>query len=95
MHAVPGDWMVIKGTVVDEPDQVGLIREVHSEDGGPPYLVRWMNDDHETLVFPGPDAYVVPEASKTSSDEHERRRYAELQEVVAARQAHAHTHPSG
>lgn len=28
-------------------------------DGGPPYIVRF-DDGHTGLVFPGPDAVVVP-----------------------------------
>jgi hypothetical protein len=27
-------------------------------DGSPPYLVRWSDDGHEALVFPGPDAVI-------------------------------------
>ena len=29
-------------------------------DGTPPYRVRWVEDDHETLVFPGPEAHIEP-----------------------------------
>ncbi len=29
------------------------------EDGAPPYRVRW-SDGHEGLVYPGPDAHIVP-----------------------------------
>ena len=28
------------------------------EDGGPPYLVRWEEDGHEGLLFPGSDAVI-------------------------------------
>ncbi len=34
------------------------ILEVHGDDGAPPYVVRWSDDGHEGLVFPGPDAFV-------------------------------------
>lgn len=33
MHAEPGDWLVVKGTVVDSPDEVGQIVEVRHADG--------------------------------------------------------------
>jgi hypothetical protein len=58
MHAQVGDRLVIKGHVVGEPDRDGEIIEVQGEDGGPPYLVRWGDDGHEGLLFPGSDARV-------------------------------------
>ena len=60
MHAHPGDWLVVKSYSTDRPDKRGLIMEVHSSDGSPPYVVRWLADDHVATVFPGPDAHVVP-----------------------------------
>jgi hypothetical protein len=43
MKAEVGDWLVIKGATIDQPDQRGLITEVHSPDGSPPYVVRWLD----------------------------------------------------
>ncbi|RZL75074.1 MAG: DUF1918 domain-containing protein [Rhodococcus sp. (in: high G+C Gram-positive bacteria)] len=83
MHAEPGDWLVVKGTVVDSPDDVGHIVEVRHADGGPPYLVRWLRDGHEALVFPGPDAHVVTAAEKDQEDSQERRRISALQDAIA------------
>ena len=31
---------------------------MRGEDGGPPYLVRWDDTDHPTLLFPGSDCIV-------------------------------------
>lgn len=59
MKAHVGDWLVIKGTTVARPDQRGLITEVRSADGSPPYVVRWQATSHVATVFPGPDALVV------------------------------------
>jgi hypothetical protein len=42
MKANVGDWLVIKGTTTERSDQRGLITEVHSADGSPPYVVRWL-----------------------------------------------------
>jgi hypothetical protein len=53
-----GDRLVIKGHRVGEPDRDAEILEVHGTDGGPPWLVRWSDDGHEGLFFPGPDATV-------------------------------------
>jgi len=58
MEASVGDRMVVKAHHVGEPDRDAEILEVHGEDGGPPYLVRWDDDGHEGLFFPGSDATV-------------------------------------
>lgn len=58
MRAKSGDHLVIMGHVVNEHGRDGEIIEVLGEDGQPPYRVRWSDDGHETLVFPGADAKV-------------------------------------
>ena len=63
MHANVGDRLVVYSTHLDEHVRDGEILEVHGEAGAPPYLVRWSDDGHESLVFPGPDTRVLPAAS--------------------------------
>jgi uncharacterized protein DUF1918 len=58
MKAKVGDRLVIDGTNLGEPRRVGVVTEVSHRDGSPPYLVRWLADNHESLVFPGPTARV-------------------------------------
>jgi hypothetical protein len=58
MKAKVGDRLVIDGTNLGEPRRVGVVTEVNHADGSPPYMVRWLTDDHESLVFPGPTARV-------------------------------------
>jgi len=58
MNANVGDRIVIKGHHIGDHDRDGVVLEVHGADGGPPFLVRWEGDGHETLFFPGPDAVV-------------------------------------
>jgi Domain of unknown function (DUF1918) len=58
MRAAVGDRIVIKGHRVGEPDRDAEVIEVQSTDGGPPYRVRWSDDGHEGLFFPGSDAVV-------------------------------------
>lgn len=53
MKAKVGDWLVMKGFTIDKPEQRGLITEVHSEDGSPPYVVQWLDNGHVATVFPG------------------------------------------
>ncbi len=58
MNAAPGDRLVVKGHHVGEPDRDCKILEVRGREGGPPYFVRWDDDGHEGLFFPGSDASV-------------------------------------
>lgn len=58
MQAAVGDEIIIAGHVIGEPKRVGLIVEVRSDDGGPPYRVRWDESGRTTLLFPGPDASI-------------------------------------
>ncbi|ULE33420.1 DUF1918 domain-containing protein [Mycobacterium sp. IDR2000157661] len=85
MKAQVGDWLVIKGLTVDRPGQRGLITEVHSKDGSPPYVVHWLDNDHIATVFPGPDAIVVTAAEQRAADERAERRMANLRSDIEAR----------
>jgi hypothetical protein len=58
MQVAAGDRLVIKGHHIGEPDRDAEILEVHGDDGGPPYVVRWSDDGHEGLFFPGSDAVI-------------------------------------
>ena len=82
MKARVGDWLVIKGAAVDRPDQRGLITEVHSSDGAPPYVVRWLDNDHLGTVFPGPDAVVVTAEEQKAADKRARRRFGAVQSAI-------------
>ncbi|WP_148574873.1 DUF1918 domain-containing protein [Nocardioides caldifontis] len=58
MHASVGDRLVVRSAHVDGHVRDGEITEVRGDDGAPPYVVRWSDDGHEGLVYPGPDAFV-------------------------------------
>jgi hypothetical protein len=58
MRASVGDRIIIEGHRIGEPVRDGEILAVRGDDGGPPYVVRWSDNGHETLFFPGPDAHV-------------------------------------
>ncbi len=67
MKASVGDRLVVRGHHIGDPDRGALILAVEGDGGGPPYLVRWDDDDHESLFFPGSDTvvehYPVPRQS--------------------------------
>jgi len=86
MRAQVGDWLVIKGRTVERADHRGLITEVHSADGSPPYVVRWLDTGHVATVVPGPDAVVVTAAEQETADERERSRVSSVQAEI--------THPA-
>jgi hypothetical protein len=50
VKAKVGDWLEIEGTTTEQHDQRGLITEVPSEDGSPPYVVRWIRVDPSDAV---------------------------------------------
>ena len=83
MKAKIGDWLVIKGTTIDRPGQRGLITEVHSPDGAPPYVVRWLATDHEAIVYPSSDAVVVTAAELADADERARHRFGAVQSAIS------------
>lgn len=82
MKAHVGDWLVVKGAAVDRPDLRGLITEVHSSDGAPPYVVRWLDSGRLATVFPGPDAIVVTAEEQARADENARRRFGAVQSAI-------------
>lgn len=82
MKAEVGDWLVFKGAAVDRPDQRGLITEVHSSDGSPPYVVRWLESDHVATVFPGSDAIVVTADEQKAADQRARQRFGAVQSAI-------------
>ena len=78
VKAKVGDWLVMKGLTVDRPDRRGIISDVRNDDGSPPYVVHWLDDDHVATVFPGPDAIVVTAAEQKAADERANRRMDSL-----------------
>lgn len=82
MKAKVGDWLVLKGTTIGKRDQQGLITEVHSADGSPPYVVRWLETDHVATVFPGSDAVVVTAAQQATAEERALHRFGAVQSAI-------------
>lgn len=58
VHASVGDQVIIHSRHLGEPVREGEILEIRHEDGSPPYLVRWSDTGHVSLLFPGPDATI-------------------------------------
>ncbi|GAA1205499.1 DUF1918 domain-containing protein [Prauserella alba] len=85
MQAQAGDWLLVKSAAVGSGDELGLILETRGPGGTPPFQVRWLRDDREGLVFPGPDAVVLTAREKAAADERQRRRLERVQGEIRAR----------
>ena len=68
MRAKEGDRLILEGVHVGDRRRVGIILAVPHSDGGPPYSVRWLDNGHEAIVFPGPDAKVEPPTTLEGAD---------------------------
>lgn len=68
MHAEKGDWLVVESAVLDRPSRRGIVLDVEGPDGSPPFLVRWADNGHEGLVFPGPDAHIAAADTVSTSE---------------------------
>lgn len=62
MKAQVGDWLIVASPTLNNHRKKGRIVEVRHADGSPPYMVQWLNSDHATFVFPGPDAHLEHKA---------------------------------
>lgn len=62
MIAQVGDRIVIKGTHVGDNARIGVVTAPRHADGTPPYEVRWLDDGHVGLIFPGPETHVEHKA---------------------------------
>nr|WP_225311815.1 DUF1918 domain-containing protein [Microbispora cellulosiformans] len=59
MKAAVGDRLVVESVQRGGTGRVGIVMALYHTDGSPPYLVRWLDEERETLCFyPGPDARI-------------------------------------
>lgn len=58
MEVKAGDHLLVRGNKVTQPDRNAEVLKVLGANGGPPYQVRWIDDGHEGLFFPGSDTSV-------------------------------------
>ncbi|HQY84605.1 MAG TPA: DUF1918 domain-containing protein [Ilumatobacteraceae bacterium] len=58
MQAHTGDQVVVKGHRIGQPDRKGEVLEARGPDSSEPFMVRWDDSGHVTLLFPGTDAVI-------------------------------------
>lgn len=56
VRAHVGDWLTVPPEPGRPEGRRGRIVGILHPDGTPPFRVRWLDDDHESLVVPPPDA---------------------------------------
>jgi hypothetical protein len=62
MRAQVGDRLVV-GT-----DRIGVVIGVVTEDGSPPYIIKWLKDGHIAMVQPDQYARIIPATRDTNSN---------------------------
>jgi len=59
MKAEVGDQLVGQGFRPGQCEIVGVVVEVQGEDGGPPFVIRWYENDSESTISPDPEQYWI------------------------------------
>lgn len=67
MKAAVGDRMVVASGTNDRPVRDGEVIEVRGPGGTPPYVVRWADNGHESIFWPGPDSHVSHPADESAT----------------------------
>jgi hypothetical protein len=62
MRAHVGDRLVL------DHDRIGVVIGVPSEDGSPPYIVKWLKDGHIAMVTPDQYSRIVSGRRAASSN---------------------------
>ena len=59
LQAEIGDQLVRSGTAIEQGEILGVVTQVHGEDGGPPFTVRWYDDWYASKVNPNPERFWI------------------------------------
>jgi len=59
LRAEVGDQLVGLGETGGHGEILGMVIQVHSEDGGPPFTVRWYDDGHSSKINPDPERFWI------------------------------------
>ncbi len=84
MKAKAGDWLI-----VHSHNDGGHIRKAEilrtNPGGQTPFTVRWLDDDKESVVFPGPDAEIVAAAEQEQTHRADAERFDRVQSAIEGR----------
>ncbi len=82
MQAHSGDWLVVRSHTDGGHVRKGAIIATHA-DGEPPYSVRWLDDDRESVVFPGADAQIIPAEDQAERDRAQSELISQVQSGIS------------
>lgn len=63
-HGSAGDRIIIRSGRLGGHDRDGEVLEARGPGGTAPFLVRWSDDGHVSLVYPGSDAVIHDGSSR-------------------------------
>lgn len=72
MRAAPGSHITIKSHHLGEPGRTGEVLAARGPDESEPFVVRWAENGHTSLLFPGDDCIVDGRLAEPSDDRSER-----------------------
>ena len=81
MKANIGDWLFVNSHSDSKHARRAKILDV-GRDGEPPYTVRWVDTEHEAIVFPGPDAEIVTTERLAELDRIQAQRVTDVQSEI-------------
>jgi uncharacterized protein DUF1918 len=84
-RAQVGAWLEVTSSRTGRPSRRGEIAGVGGAGGALPFRVRWTGDDHEALVFPGPNAEVISARRSEQLDREQAQRIAAVQSAIETR----------
>jgi hypothetical protein len=84
MRASVGDWLITESSSDHAHFRRAKILQTQGSDGEPPYLVHWVDNDHESLIFPGPDSQILTPDQLAHRDVLEQERILQVQHEISA-----------
>ena len=68
MRAAPGSLITIKSHHVGEPGRTGEVLAARGPGDTEPFVVRWVEGGHTSLLFPGDDCVVRDPSERRATD---------------------------
>lgn len=86
MKARVGDWLLVKTSNGSRRARRAQVVKI-GDNGEPPYIVRWLDDDREVMIFPAATAEIVSPERLAEIDEEQDRRILAAQSAIKGRHA--------
>ncbi len=81
MQGQAGDWLIVHSH--NDGGHIRRAEIIGTHAGGqPPFTVRWLDEDKESVVFPGPDAQVVAAGEEQQAQKAASERIDRVQSAI-------------